>query len=62
MESQQSWVKDYFEEIYSKPDPWKYFTSPYERTKYQRQQDILKDLLQIRIQYHVSSVKPTIPQ
>lgn len=45
MESQQSWLKDYFEEIYSKPDPWHYFTSPYERTKYQRQQDILEEYI-----------------
>ena len=37
------WAIDYFEEKFAKPDPWKYFTSPYERTKYQRQIDVIKD-------------------
>jgi trans-aconitate methyltransferase len=38
-----SWSIDYFEDKFAKPDPWKYFTSIYERTKYQRQLDIIKD-------------------
>jgi SAM-dependent methyltransferase len=38
-----SWAIDYFEEKFAKPDPWKYFTSPYERTKYDRQIDVIKD-------------------
>jgi len=37
------WAIDYFEDKFAKPDPWKYFTSIYERTKYQRQLDIIKD-------------------
>ncbi|MGD0952554.1 MAG: class I SAM-dependent methyltransferase [Methanotrichaceae archaeon] len=37
------WSIDYFEDKFAKPDPWKYFTSIYERTKYQRQLDIIKD-------------------
>ena len=37
------WAIDYFEEKFAKPDPWKYFTSPYERTKYQRQMNVIKD-------------------
>jgi len=43
MKSLQPWALDYFEDKFAKPDPWKYFTSPYERTKYQRQLDIIKD-------------------
>ncbi len=43
MKSLQSWTLDYFEDKFAKPDPWMYFTSPYERTKYQRQLDIIKD-------------------
>lgn len=37
------WSVDYFEDRFAKSDPWKYFTSTYERTKYQRQLDIVKD-------------------
>jgi trans-aconitate methyltransferase len=43
MESSQPWSIDYFDVKFMKPDPWKYLTSPYERTKYQRQLDIIKD-------------------
>jgi spermidine synthase len=43
MKSSQPWALDYFEDKFAKSDPWKYFTSPYERTKYQRQLDIIKD-------------------
>jgi len=43
MESSQPWAIDYFEEKFIKPDPWKYFTSPFEQTKYQRQLDIVND-------------------
>lgn len=37
------WSIDYFEDKFAKPDPWKYFTSIYERTKYQRQLDVIED-------------------
>ncbi|MGD0952555.1 MAG: SAM-dependent methyltransferase [Methanotrichaceae archaeon] len=37
------WAIDYFEGKFAKPDPWKYFASPYERTKYDRQIDVIKD-------------------
>jgi SAM-dependent methyltransferase len=37
------WAIDYFEEKFAKPDPWKYFTSLYERTKYERQIDVIND-------------------
>jgi cyclopropane fatty-acyl-phospholipid synthase-like methyltransferase len=43
MRSLQPWAIEYFEEKFAKSDPWKYFTSPYERTKYQRQVDVIKD-------------------
>lgn len=43
MRAPDTWSIDYFEEKFAKPDPWKYFTSTYERTKYQRQIDIIKD-------------------
>jgi tRNA G46 methylase TrmB len=38
-----SWSNDCFEDKFAKSDPWKYFTSAYERTKYQRHLDIIKD-------------------
>jgi len=41
------WAIDYFEEKFAKPDPWKYFTSPYEKKKYQRQLDLIKGPLPI---------------
>jgi ubiquinone/menaquinone biosynthesis C-methylase UbiE len=43
MNSPQPWAIDYFEEKFAKPDPWKYFTSAYEKIKYQRQLNIIKD-------------------
>ena len=43
MESLEPWSIDYFEDMFAKPDPWKYRTSHYERMKYQRQLDIIKD-------------------
>ena len=38
----EPWSIDYFEDKFAKSDPWKYFTSTYERTKYQRQLDVIK--------------------
>jgi len=38
-----SWNAGYMEEKFSVPDPWKYFSSPYEQKKYQRQLDVIKD-------------------
>lgn len=43
MKTPQPWAVDYFDEKFEKTDPWKYFTSPYERMKYQRQLNIIKD-------------------
>lgn len=43
MESLQPWSIDYFEEMFAKTDPWNYYTSPYEQTKYRRQVDLIKD-------------------
>ncbi len=34
--------KDWFEELYRDPDPWKFFTSDYEQRKYERQIAVLK--------------------
>jgi len=39
----EPWTREYMEEMFSRPDPWKYFTSPYEQKKYQRQIDAIKD-------------------
>ncbi len=39
----EPWTVDYLEEKFAKPDPWKYLTSPYERTKYKRQIEIIRD-------------------
>ncbi len=39
----EPWTQEYMEEMFSRPDPWKYFTSPYEQKKYQRQIDAIKD-------------------
>jgi trans-aconitate methyltransferase len=43
MKELQPWTIDYFEEKFEKPDPWKYFASPYEKIKYRRQLDIIQD-------------------
>jgi len=43
MRDDQPWTAEYFDGIFQEPDPWRYFTSPYERTKYQRQMEIIKD-------------------
>lgn len=37
------WTTHYMEEKFSAPDPWRYFSSPYEQKKYQRQLDVIKD-------------------
>lgn len=42
MRDDQPWAANYFEEIFLEPDPWRYFVSPYERNKYQRQIEIIK--------------------
>ena len=43
MNEPDSWNARYMEEKFSVPDPWKYFSSPYEQKKYQRQLDVIKD-------------------
>ncbi len=43
MNSLDDWSSDYFEEKFSSSDPWRYFTSPFERMKYKRQLDIIKE-------------------
>jgi spermidine synthase len=43
MNAPDSWDARYMEEKFSVPDPWKYFSSPYEQKKYQRQLDVIKD-------------------
>jgi cyclopropane fatty-acyl-phospholipid synthase-like methyltransferase len=43
MESLETWSKDYFEDMFAQPDPWRYLTSNYEQMKYQRQLEIIKD-------------------
>lgn len=43
MTSYHPWTVGYLEEMFANPDPWKYLTSPYERTKYQRQINIIAD-------------------
>lgn len=43
MESLEPWSKDYFEDMFAKTDPWKYRTSHYERMKYLRQLEIIRD-------------------
>jgi cyclopropane fatty-acyl-phospholipid synthase-like methyltransferase len=43
MEALEPWSRDYFEDMFAQPDPWKYHTSNYERVKYQRQLEIIKD-------------------
>lgn len=37
------WTAGYLEDKFTRPDPWKYLTSPYEKTKYKRQIEIIKD-------------------
>jgi SAM-dependent methyltransferase len=39
----ESWEKEYLEEKFSNPDPWNYFSSPYEQKKYCRQIDAMVD-------------------
>lgn len=39
----EPWTVGYLEEKFSRPDPWKYLTSPYEQAKYRRQIEIIKD-------------------
>ena len=36
--------KEHFDSEYEEPDPWHFFTSPYEQTKYQRQIELVKEL------------------
>jgi trans-aconitate methyltransferase len=39
----EPWKKEYLEEKFLKPDPWNYFSSPYEQQKYHRQIDAIVD-------------------
>jgi SAM-dependent methyltransferase len=43
MQYYEPWTVEYLEEKFTKPDPWKYKTSPYEQSKYKRQIEIIKD-------------------
>lgn len=43
MTAPDSWDARYMEDKFSVPDPWKYFSTPYEQKKYQRQLDVIKD-------------------
>lgn len=43
MNAPYPWNARYMEEKFSAPDPWNYFSSPYEQKKYQRQLDVIKD-------------------
>ena len=43
MASCDPWTAEYFEEKFINPDPWKYFTSHYEKIKYKRQLDVIMD-------------------
>ncbi len=43
MDSSDPWTAEYLEEKFSNPDPWKYFTSSYEKIKYRRQVDVITD-------------------
>ena len=37
--------REYFEEKFSKPDPWRYLSSPYEMAKYGRQLELIRELI-----------------
>jgi trans-aconitate methyltransferase len=39
----EPWTREYMEEMFSRPDPWRYFTTPYEQRKYLRQIEAIKD-------------------
>lgn len=41
-----NWGEGYFEEEFQESDPWKYFTSPYEKMKYSRQLAAIEDRVQ----------------
>ncbi len=43
MQNHDPWTVEYLEEKFSRPDPWKYKTSPYEKAKYRRQIEIIMD-------------------
>jgi len=43
MKKNKDWSKEYFEKEFEKPDPWKFFSSDYEQTKYRRQINFIKD-------------------
>lgn len=38
------WTKEHFDREFENPDPWRFFSSEYEQTKYKRQIDIMKAL------------------
>ncbi len=43
MDDSRPWTAAYLEEKYSNPDPWRYFTSPFEQKKYHRQLQAIED-------------------
>lgn len=43
MDYSDPWTAEYLEEKFANPDPWKYFTSSYEQTKYRRQLAVIID-------------------
>ncbi|MFB3764005.1 MAG: trans-aconitate 2-methyltransferase [Methanotrichaceae archaeon] len=43
MDSSDPWTAEYLEEKFTNPDPWRYFTSSYEKIKYRRQLDVMMD-------------------
>jgi len=40
------WTKSYFDQEFQTPDPWSFFSSDYERAKYLRQIDAIRDHLE----------------
>lgn len=43
MDSSDPWTAEYLDEKFTNPDPWKYFTTSYEKIKYRRQLDVIID-------------------
>ncbi len=43
MTDKDPWTVGYLEEKFTSSDPWRYFTSDYEQTKYKRQLDVIID-------------------
>jgi len=43
MRDPEPWTREYLESQFKNKDPWRYFRSPYEQRKYQRQIDLIAD-------------------